>query len=119
MMRYIFLILIVAGLPSCTKHIVREAVVYQAELDMYTSWATKQAALLKGFVTTHCSCDAVGTFTTLPCRQSADFVLTVEARAAWHREMSLFLAGLVEKRPAETPPPIPASNTLCVLGGEQ
>lgn len=98
---------------GCTKHIVRDTVVYQTELNQYDAWATKQAALLKGFVTVHCVCDAAKKFTTPECSQSADYILTIEARAAWHKEMSLFLAGITETRPSKTPPVIPENSTLC------
>jgi hypothetical protein len=111
-MRFFVPVLIALGLLGCTKYVVRDTVVYQTELNQYDAWATKQAALLKGFVSAHCTCDA-GKFTTPECAQSADFILTVEARASWHKDMSLFLAGIVEKRPSENPPEIPASSTLC------
>lgn len=108
-------------LTSCTSHIVRDTVVYEAELDQYDAWATKQAALIRGFMAESCVCDREGIFTTKDCRDAADFVLTIEARAAWHKQMSLYLAGISEKRPSKTPPEIPASRTLCpepVFGGE-
>lgn len=114
-MKHLWIIAIAAlGLTGCLhKHVVRDATVYQAELDQYESWAKRQAALLKDFVAEHCQCDEAKKFTTQRCADSADFILTVEARAAWHRAMSLHNAGLSEERPAETPPEIPASSTLC------
>lgn len=113
MHRYILIPLLFLVSTGCTKHIVRDTVVYQTELNQYDAWATQQAALLKGFVTAHCVCDADKKFTAPECAQSADFILTVEARAAWHKSMSLFLAGISEDRPSENPPEIPASSTLC------
>lgn len=103
----------VLALVGCTKHVVRDKVVYQTELNQYDAWATKQAALLKGFVAEHCTCDAAQKFTTKPCRDSADFILTIEARHEWHKAMSLHLAGITEERPPKDPPEIPASSTLC------
>ena len=96
--------------------IVRDPVVYQAELNQYDAWATKQAALLKGFVQSHCVCDGDKKFTTPECVQSVDFILTIEARAAWHKDMSLFLAGIKEVRPPGTPPAIADNSTLCPGG---
>lgn len=104
---------VAVGLLGCGSSAVRDAVVYQMELDQYESWATRQAALLKDFVKAHCSCNEASEFTTKLCADSADFILTVEARAPWHRAMSLFNAGLSEERPAKVPPEIPASSTLC------
>lgn len=98
---------------GCTKYVVRDTVVYQTELNQYDSWATKQAALLKGFMTKACVCDTKKKFTTKECADSADFVLTIGARSAWHKAMSLFLAGITEKRPSKEAPPIPASSSLC------
>lgn len=114
-MRYILIPLLVF-LSSCTKYIVRDTVVYQTELNQYDAWATKQAALLKGFVALYCTCDETKKFTTPECIQSADFILTIEARAAWHKEMSLFLAGITETRPPKDPPEIQPSSSLCPGG---
>ena len=113
------LCLVALGLTvGCTKHVVRDQAVYQLELQQYDSWATKQAALLRSFVTVHCVCDAQGKFTTVECADSADYLLTVEARSEWHKHMSLYLAGITEERPSEQPPEIPLSNTLCPVGGK-
>ena len=95
------------------RHAVRDTVAYQVELDQYDAWATKQAALLKGFVGSRCTCDDAERFTTPECSQSADFILTIESRAAWHKNMSLFLAGISDTRPAADPPAIPDNSTLC------
>lgn len=97
---------------GCTKQVVRDANVYQAELAQYDQWATKQASLLRDFVTEHCVCED-GKFTTERCSTSADYILTIEARAAWHRQMSLYLAGLTDERPEEAPPAIAENSTLC------
>jgi len=106
-------LLLVLALAGCTKYVVRDTAVYQTELNQYDAWATKQAALLKGFLTEHCTCDAEQKFTTKPCADAADFVLTIEARAEWHKAMSLFLAGITEDRPPKDPPVIPPSSSLC------
>ena len=100
-------------LPGCTKYIVRDTVVYQTELNQYDAWATGQAALLRTFVTAQCLCDADGKFLDQKCSDSADYILTIESRAAWHKAMSLYLAGITEERPSEAPPEIPPSGTLC------
>jgi hypothetical protein len=89
--------------------IVRDAEVYRAELDQYDRWAVRQAALLRDFVASECTC--VGSrFDTGRCSEAADWLLTVEARHAWHRQMALFNAGLLEERPAARPPAIPPST---------
>lgn len=98
---------------GCPQYVVRDTVAYQVELDQYNAWATKQADLLKGFVAKHCECDAEGVFTTDGCKLSADFILTIGARAEWHKAMSLYLAGIAEERPSKEPPAIPPSSTLC------
>lgn len=103
---------------SSEKHPVRDTVVYQTELNQYNAWATGQAALLKGFVTAHCACNEAKEFTTPECTQAADWVLTIGARAAWHKEMSLFLSGVTKSRPSETPPEIPTNSTLCPANGD-
>jgi predicted lipase len=112
-------ILVLVSIDSgCTKYIVRDQTVYQTELNQYDAWATKQASLLKGFVQAHCVCNDAKEFTTPECVQSADFILTIEARHEWHKAMSLHLAGLTKERPSQDPPAIPANSTLCPAGGE-
>jgi len=89
--------------------IVRDAEVYRAELDQYDRWAVRQAALLRDFVSSECVC-VDGRFESDRCTEAADWLLTVEARHGWHRQMALFNAGLVEDRPPERPPAIPPST---------
>tara|TARA_B100001094_G_scaffold248781_1_gene245916 strand:- start:1074 stop:1448 length:375 start_codon:yes stop_codon:yes gene_type:complete len=99
-------------LTGCgTKIILRDTNVYKAELDQYHKWATAQAEYLRGFIEEHCECesDAEGPqFADPECENAADFVLTIEARAEWHRQMSLWNAGLIPEgsEPADTPPAI-------------
>lgn len=116
-MRHLIIILtamfLAVSLGGCTKYIVRDSVTYQTELNQYDAWATKQAALLKDFMSTSCTCDDQGKFTTQECSDAADFVLTIEARHDWHKAMSLYLAGITDKRPAKVPPAIPPNSTLC------
>ena len=104
-MKRLLLFTAVLMLTGCPKHIVRDATVYQAEL-------------LRGFMAEQCECSDTGEFTTQVCADAADYVLTIEARAEWHKAMSLYNAGLTDEKPADTPPEIPASDTLCPNGGE-
>lgn len=110
--------LLVSGCAHRT--VLRDARVYQAELEQYDRWATEQAKYLRGFIEEHCACesDAEGPqFDDPDCERAADFVLTVEARAEWHKQMSLWNAGLTKDEPAESPPEIlPLSCPL--QGGE-
>jgi len=91
------------------KTVVRDARVYEAEINQYDNWAVQQAKYLRGFIEEHCECgsDAEGPqFSDPECEKAADFVLTVEARADWHKGMSLWNAGLIEEEPSENPPEI-------------
>ncbi len=97
-------------LVACDQHVVRDTEVYKTELNLYNSWATHQAELLRKFVTAHCTCTEAGTFIEKDCEVSADWLLTVEARHEWHKGMSLYNAGLLEERPAKEPPVIPLST---------
>lgn len=110
-MRHLFLTLML--MTGCAKHVVRDANVYETELNQYDTWAVQQAALLKDFMSDSCECSDTGDFTTERCADAADYVLTIEARHEWHKKMSLYLAGISEKKPAKDPPAIPASSTLC------
>ena len=108
----VFLLVLATTLAACPNRVVRDAAVYHAELDQYDRWATRQAALLRDFVTTHCACDGSG-FAEPRCKEAADWLLTVEARHGWHREMALFNAGLVDERPEASPPAI--AESICPL----
>ena len=107
-MRYFALLCVL--LAGCgTKSIIRDANVYQVELDQYHKWATSQAAYLRDFIEEHCECesDAEGPqFNDPECEKAADFVLTIEARAEWHKQMSLWNAGLLREEPSASPPTI-------------
>lgn len=89
--------------------VVRDAEVYRAELDQYDRWAVRQAALLRDFVSSECTC-VEGRFDAGRCAEAADWLLTVEGRHDWHRRMALFNAGLLDERPATRPPAIPPST---------
>jgi len=99
------------ALMGCPKPtVLRSAEVYRAELEQYNQWATQQAGLLRAFVGEHCACSDEGTFNEPECTKAADWLLTVEYRAEWHKQMSLYNASQIEERPSETPPEIPASS---------
>ncbi len=98
--------------------VIREADVYRVELEHYDRWAVRQAELLRDFVSTECVC-AEGLFEETRCDKAADWLLTVEARHAWHRQMALFNAGLVDERPDVTPPQIPPSTCPLPPGPNQ
>ena len=101
---------VLVALAGCGhSRVVRDAEVYRAELDQYDRWAVQQAALLRSFVSSECSCTD-GQFGEARCAEAADWLLTVEARHVWHRQMALFNAGVVEARPPTSPPPIPPST---------
>ncbi len=98
------------------RSVIRDSRVYQAELDQYDNWAVQQAKYLRGFIEEHCGCesDAEGPqFSDPECEKAADFVLTIEARHDWHKQMSLWNAGLIEEEPSEQPPEI--SALMCPL----
>lgn len=91
------------------RSVIRDSRVYQAELDQYDNWAVQQAKYLRGFIAEHCECDsdAEGAqFADADCAKAADYVLTIEARHEWHKQMSLWNAGLVKEEPAQDPPVI-------------
>jgi hypothetical protein len=112
MRHYLFILaaLVLTGCPH--KTVLRDAEVYRAEVNQYDSWATQQSKYLRGFIEAHCTCEE-GAFADSDCSKAADFVLTIEARHAWHLDMSLYNASLLDERPAETPPVI--ADLVCPL----
>lgn len=125
-MRSLVMTLIVGvALAGCggPKLVLRQKAVYQAELDQYHNWAIGQAKHLRAFISENCECGGPpegDPFQTADCEQAADFVLTIEARAEWHKQMSLWNAGMLEQEPAAQPPEI--AQLSCPLppapGGE-
>ena len=100
-------VLLFAGCAQRT--VIRDAAVYQAELNQYNKWATGQAAHLRSFIEEHCECESEAEgpqFSDPECEEAADFVLTVEARAEWHKSMSLWNAGLLQEEPPVIAPVI-------------
>ena len=109
-MRIAVFTLVIAMLTGCAhRSVIRDSRVYEAELNQYDNWAVQQAKYLRTFIEDHCACesDAEGPqFQETHCEEAADYVLTVEARHAWHKQMSLFNAGLTEDEPDANPPAI-------------
>lgn len=105
--------LLVALALGCSSSVaVRDKQSYQMELAQWHKWSLAQAALLKGFITRYCSCKG-DAFESPHCRDAADYVLTVEARADWHYEMGLYLGGARAEHPAQDPPAVSPQWTLC------
>ena len=105
------LLLIATGCPN--RVVLRDAAVYKAELNQYDKWATEQARYLREFIEEHCTCesDAEGPqFNEVACEEAATYVLLVEYRHQWHKDMSLYNAGLIEREPAALPPDVPSPS---------
>ena len=129
----VLVLIVLPATGGCDQHVVRDAATYRTELTQWDTWATKQADLLTGFIAANCACQmgppprrtgATGAdpaepdsgglvFTTKPCADAADYVLTVRARHEWQKQMALYNGGLLEERPSKSPPAIPDSSTLC------
>lgn len=125
-MRNIFVLMGVTFLMGCPhKTVLRDAEVYRTEIAQYDSWATQQASYLRKFITEHCECDAAGGYADADCSKAADFVLVVEARHAWHLNMSLYNASLLDTRPGELPVipplscPLPSSDEAAIEAEEE
>jgi hypothetical protein len=96
------------GCPK--KDVIRNLEVYQAEVKQWDTWAVKQASYLRSFVE-GCACDSEGPqFVEYRCEEAADWLLTVESRHEWHRQMALFNAYLIDEEPSASPPEIPPST---------
>lgn len=114
------LVILLLTTTGCgAKVILRDTNVYTAELDQYHRWATVQSGYLRDFIEAHCECEG-DTFADTECKDAADYVLTIEARADWHHQMSLWNASLLpdDREPTKTPPsiapltcPLPAGLT--------
>lgn len=110
MKKLVFVLLVFLSLSGC-KYVVRDPVVYQAEINMLSMGMTRQATLLESYIGKYCDCKD-GKFTTEECRQAADAVVMVKTRMSWHKDMMLYLGGITETRPPKEIE-IPAPETLC------
>ena len=97
----------------CGKSVVRDSSTFQTELAYNELVTTTLVGHLGKWVAAECKCDDAGKFTTELCQKSAKDLLAAKARGPWHKAMSLFNAGITEKRPDKTPPKVPEAKTLC------
>jgi len=110
----LFTSLALVVLQGCAtgKSVCRERTTYASELEFFDQAAGRSATALEGFVRQHCVCQD-GKFVMSECEAAAKVVVVVKTRLPWHRAMALHNAGIVKERPPETPPVIPAPETLC------
>lgn len=101
---------------GCKEVAIRDAKVYSAELEFVDAASDEQVVRGKAIIAAECECEtAMGIlgFTTSECNDLAETVLTVESRMKYHTSFMRYLGGLSEDRPAEDPPEVPETNTLC------
>lgn len=97
---------------SCHDAVVRDAVVYQTELNFFEKVSLDQADALQKFIAASCTC-ADGKFVLKDCEDAADMVVVTRARMPWHKAMARYNAGLDKTAPPKDPPAIPDPTTLC------
>lgn len=98
--------------------VVRDEIVYRTELDFFEQASTQPADKLVEWINSHCTCDAgdwVGDMAVL-CATSARLVQTIRFRVPYHKQMALYNASLIDKRPPQDPPEVPPSIDLCPPG---
>jgi len=105
------LLILCTGCPK--NNVIRNTEVYKAELTQWDNWAVRQAGYLRHFVESNCACESEAEgpqFQDALCEEAADWLLTVEARHEWHKQLALYNAYLIEEEPSQTPPVIPHST---------
>lgn len=111
-MRTLLLIVLAGMISGCPSSVVRNADVYQTELDFMEQAAIQPTDSLEKLLRLHCTC-VNGKFENPECEDAAHKILVVRARVPWHKAMMLFNAGITNTRPDPVPPVIPAPETLC------
>lgn len=109
-MKVRFLVMLVLVSCKYPKLVYRHRNVYESEINQYHNWSVSQAAHLRRFIEESCECGSGpegDPFATSECENAAEYVLTVEYRAEWHRQMSLWNAGVIQQEPPKFPPGIP------------
>ena len=104
--------LFMGGATCNNSAVVRDAKVYQTELNFWEQASLQTADSLAGFIAKGCSC-VEGKFTTEDCEKAAKKVQVVRVRVPYHKAMALYNAGLLEERPPAEPPVVPPATDLC------
>ena len=100
------LLLSLLFLPGCFQTHVRDARVYETELELISKIIEAQSDTISHFLSTHCEC-VEDQWITLKCEQAADTLSVIRSRWDWHKDMMLFNANL-----GRNPGPIPEIQDL-------
>lgn len=107
------LVMLVLTLSGCLSGVVRDEATYRAEVGFMEAAALQEAESLVLLIKANCKCDTDGTFMSPDCEKAAKRALVVKARVPWHTAMSLYNARLSAVKPADAPPDVPLTKTLC------
>lgn len=105
-------LLSVVMLAGCGFIRIRDASVYQTELNLISKIIEEQSSTLEHFLANHCECDE-GQWATFKCEEAAETLAVVRSRWEWHRQMMLFNANL-----SESPGPIPEIKEVSCEEGQ-
>jgi hypothetical protein len=119
-MKKALMILLLLAMASVTmgsncNTVVRDENVYRTELDFLEQTATQPAAALVGWFDLHCKCEN-GKFVgehAAKCAKDAKLVQVIRVRVPYHKDMMLWNADLLKKRPPKDPPEVPPAEDLC------
>ena len=112
MRTFLKLLAFVPFIASC-HGIVRDETVYKNEVGFMGASALDAADAVVKLIALECKCTD-GKFTPgSDCEKYARNALVIQSRVPWHASMMLYNARLATDRPAETPPAVPATSTLC------
>ena len=101
--RFVCAIACASLLGGCSKYILREREVYEAELGLYEQFGRDGASSLYALIHAHCTCDG-GEWVGRDCKAADERAALLERRLPWHLAMSAYNAGLTEDKPADLPP---------------
>ena len=111
------LFILVLVLLGCRSYSIRDAAVYEAEIDFIVASASDTVKHGVAAINKFCSCEG-GEWATEECADLAETVVVLKYRAKYHAAFMLYLGGISNRQPPKEAPEIPDSTDLCPKGGE-
>lgn len=92
--------------------VLRDAKVYQAEIDFLGMALRQSQDLLEQHIRRNCGCDAQGQWSDSMCEETAKIILVIQKRLSYHIWMMEYNAGLRDE-PLQELPDLGHPSELC------
>lgn len=100
-MRKVILAFLTAGTMACSgAQVIRDAAVYETEIQFADNVVAEQHAQLRQFIDTYCLC---GEADMLLCNAAVETWVVVESRWGYHTDMMRYNGKITEEYPGDAP----------------